>query len=79
MTRDRALEELPKLGVPTRPFFFPLSSLPAFPGREAAGWRGHPVAYDIAERGINLSSALNMAEDDLDTVGRGVRRRLGYQ
>jgi perosamine synthetase len=35
MTRDKALQELPKLGLPTRPFFYPLSSLPAFPGREA--------------------------------------------
>ncbi len=77
MTRDKALVEMTKMGLPTRPFFFPLSSLPAFPGREAQGRRDHPVAYDISEHGINLPCALNMIEADVDEMSDGIHRLLG--
>lgn len=46
-------------GVDTRPFFHPLSSLPAFaesPKATAARWR-NKTAYDISSRGLNLPSA----------------------
>ena len=76
MTRDLALLEMPKLGLPVRPFFYPLSCLPAFPGREAEGRRNNPVAYDVSERGINLPSALNLTEADLDAVSAGIHRLL---
>ena len=79
MTRDKALAETPKLGFPSRPFFFPLSSLPAYPGREAEGRANNPVAYDVSARAINLPCALNLTEADLDVIGSGVRRLLGYQ
>jgi perosamine synthetase len=78
MTRDRALTELPKHGVPARPFFYPLSSLPAYPGREAEGRRNNPVSYDVSERGINLPCAMNLTDDDLDAVSRGLHALLGY-
>jgi perosamine synthetase len=79
MSRDRALKELPALGAPARPFFYPLSSLPAYPGREAAGRHDNPIAYDVSARGVCLPCAFNLTEDDLDQVGRAVRRLLGYQ
>lgn len=78
MTRDRALVELPKLGLPARPFFYPLSSLPAYPGREADGRKSNPVAYDTSERGINLPCALNLTEHDLDLISQGIHRLLGF-
>lgn len=76
MTRDKALAGLAKKGLPGRPFFFPLSSLPAFPGREQEGRRDHPVAYDVSERGINLPCAMNMTEADLDTMSQGIHSLL---
>jgi perosamine synthetase len=79
ITRDIALIETPKLGFPSRPFFYPLSSLPAYPGREADGRRSNPIAYDVSERGINLPCAFTLTEGDLDLIGRGIRRLLGYQ
>jgi perosamine synthetase len=78
MTRDRALEDVPKLGLPVRPFFYPLSSLPAYPDREAAGRRENPVSYDVSERGINLPSALNLTDVELDQMSDGIHRLLGY-
>ena len=56
--------------IDTRPFFAPLSSLPAFsaqPGVRGAPER-NPVAYDICERSINLPSALMLNEEQVDRV-----------
>lgn len=78
MTRDLALAGLNKMGLPGRPFFFPLSSLPAFPGRELPARHDHPVSYDISGRGINLPCALNMTDEDLDKMALGVRTLLGW-
>jgi perosamine synthetase len=78
MTRDRALVELPRLGIPTRPFFYPLSSLPAYPGREAEGRKNNPVAYDTSDRGINLPCALNLTDKNLDEISRAIHRLLGF-
>jgi perosamine synthetase len=76
MTRDKALEEVPKLGLPVRPFFYPLSSLPAF-DREEEGRRNNPVAYDVSSHGINLPCAMNLTDDDLDRYCEGLHRLLG--
>ncbi len=78
MTTAKALIELSKLGVPSRPFFYPLSSLPAFPGRMTEGRQRNPVAYDVAGRGINLPCALNLTGMDLDKISNGIHRMLGY-
>jgi perosamine synthetase len=76
MSREIALQELPKLGVPTRPFFYPLSSLPAYPGRGSEGKEENPVAYEVSSRGINLPCALNLTDDDLNTVAAGIKKLL---
>ena len=77
MSREKAMEELGKLGLPSRPFFYPLSSLPAYPGREEAGRAANPVAYNVSGRGINLPCALNLTEDQIDRMCDGIRTILG--
>ena len=65
-------------GIDTRPFFHPLSSLPAYrnaPSAQGARER-NPVAYDIASRALNLPSALNLTEDQVDRVCRTLVQRL---
>ena len=76
MTRDKALVEVPKLGLPVRPFFYPLTSLPAF-NREEEGRRNNPTAYAVSERGINLPCALNLTDSDLDRYSHGIHKLLG--
>ncbi|MEO5375285.1 MAG: DegT/DnrJ/EryC1/StrS family aminotransferase [Alphaproteobacteria bacterium] len=76
MTRDRAMAEMASRGIPSRPFFFPLSSLPAFPGREAEGRRDNPVCYDISSRGINLPAALTITDEQIATVCAALRSFL---
>ena len=57
-------------GVDCRPFFYPLSALPAYRATPAAQGAAscNPTAYDIAWRGINLPSGFNMDESLVDRV-----------
>lgn len=72
-----AMAKLEKLGLPTRPFFYPLSSLPAYPGMEARYKKLNPRAYDISSRGMNLPGAFNVTESQIDQVCDGIRTILG--
>jgi perosamine synthetase len=57
-------------GVDTRPFLPPLSSLPAFAefGDSVRAAAQNVVAYDLADRSINLPSALNLTEAQVTRV-----------
>lgn len=57
-------------GVDTRPFMPPLSSLPAFAeyGDSVSAAAQNVVAYDLAQRSINLPSALNLTEGQVTRV-----------
>lgn len=64
--RDRLAAER----IASRPFFPPLSSIPAFADAADAGRARaeNPVSYDLARRGINLPSALTLERSDIDRV-----------
>ena len=72
---DRLLEH----DVQSRPFFHPLSSLPAFAGAPdaAAAAIRNTVSYDLSPRSINLPSALLLDESDIDQVCNAFRAVLG--
>lgn len=76
MSKLQAMDKLKALGLPTRPFFYPLSSLPAYAGCEDVYRARNPRAYDICARGINLPGALVMTEAQIDAVCDGVRTIL---
>ena len=62
-------------GIDTRPFFSPLSCIPAFRDTAqatAAQARNH-TAYAVTPFGINLPSALNLSRDDAAQVCRSLR------
>lgn len=64
------IDRMREAGVDCRPFFSPLSSLPAYrehPSSRDAEQR-NPVSYDISKRGINLPSGLNITESDVDYI-----------
>jgi perosamine synthetase len=68
-------------GVDVRPFFHPLSSLPAYsevPGVEIATQR-NVVSYDIGSRAVNLPSGFNMSEREVERVCTALRRALDLQ
>jgi len=78
MTKKDAIKKLEEIGIPARPFFYPLSSLPAYPDCDEKEYQAkNPVAYSISKRGINLPCALNLTEDQINYICNGIRKILG--
>jgi perosamine synthetase len=69
------IDRAAKLGVSLRPFFYPLSSLPAFPGLERLK-DTNVNAYDLSARGVNLPCALTITDAQIDRVSAAVRKVL---
>jgi len=70
LTAAHLAAKLGELNIATRPFFSPLSSLPAYAGSPdvESARRRNPVSYDLAPRGINLPSSLMLTEVQVDRV-----------
>jgi perosamine synthetase len=68
--KETLVPRLTEQGISVRPFFYPLSAIPAYAAHPtAAGARvRNPVAYDISWRGINLPSGYNMTPELVDRV-----------
>lgn len=66
------MEALSRHGIDSRPFFHPLSSLPAYADLPAAAEARarNRVVYGLAPYGVNLPSGYNLTEDDVDHVCR---------
>jgi len=71
-------QSLHEQAIDTRPFFHPLSSLPAFAKSSHAeeARKRNRVAYDWAPRGLNLPSALVLTEGDVARVADAVKKVL---
>jgi perosamine synthetase len=68
LDKDDLAEQLRSVGIATRPFFHPLSSLPAYDALPSAAQArdANPVSRHVGRYGLNLPSALNLTEDDVD-------------
>ena len=73
-TNTALIEKLVPLGVPVRTVFYPLSSLPAYPGAREIYEPRNPVAYKIYKKGINLPGAAIMTDEQLDYVCRSLKQ-----
>jgi perosamine synthetase len=72
--RDELMRRLAERGVETRPFFYPVHTLPMYT-EEAA--RAHlPVAESLAARGINLPSGAGLTREDVAYVAAAIRETL---
>jgi perosamine synthetase len=62
-------------GIDGRPFFYPLSTIPAYASLPAAAVarREHTRAHEISRYGINLPCALRLTREDVATVARALR------
>lgn len=65
-TRDAVRAALTQQGIETRPFFFPISSLPPYQSFRALG--PCPVAQRLSEQGINLPSSPRLTTEDIERV-----------
>lgn len=76
VTKDQVIARLAERGLPGRPFFYPLSSLPAYPGEEERYKPLNPVSYDVSGRGINLPGALNLTEEQIVQMSQAIKAIL---
>jgi perosamine synthetase len=70
LSKEQIREALGSQGIDTRPFFHPLSSLPAYTplAHARVARERNAVAYALSPFGVNLPSALNLTEDQVDHV-----------
>lgn len=73
--KERLAAELDAAGIDTRPFFHPLSLLPAYAShpQAASGRTENPVAYRLGAHGINLPSSLALTREDVRYVATTLR------
>jgi perosamine synthetase len=72
--RDRVIARLARLGIGTRPLFYPLHVMPAF--RAFAGNRDFATTDYLSARGLSLPSAVSLTEREIDFVGQSLRSLL---
>ena len=71
------IDEMKKEGIPIRPFFYPLSSLPAY--NMKTNMLKNPISYDISNRGVNLPGSARLTDDDLLFICNKVKKVLRYK
>jgi perosamine synthetase len=70
LNKTQLMEKLSQRGIDTRPFFHPLSSIPAYEDLEQAhlARKKNKIVYGISPYAINLPSALSLSQDEIHTV-----------
>ena len=73
-TRDEVRRFLLSRNIQTRPFFFPISTLP--PYISALAKRKYPVSERLAMQGLNLPSSPKLSEEQIDRIVKTVQEAL---
>lgn len=70
LNKFQVMELLSHHGIDTRPFFHPLSSIPAYEDSEQAlaARQRNEVAYTLSPYAVNLPSALTLTREDIKNV-----------
>ena len=76
LKKDEIIQRLSKINIPARPFFYPLSSLPAYKKFNTGSRRDNPVAYDVSERGITLACHFDLSDEQIDSICEGIKNIL---
>lgn len=78
LPKERLMEKMSERNIDCRPFFHPLSSIPAYRDTEQArlARARNQVSYRITPYGLNLPSALNMTEEKVRVVCGTLREIL---
>jgi perosamine synthetase len=70
LTRDETMAALAKQGIETRPFFYPMHTLPMYTALTAG--QSFPVADSYAARGMNLPSGADLTHDEISYVVQAI-------
>lgn len=81
LTNQELMAAFGEQAIDTRPFFHPLSALPAFSDTKQAAEakKRNKIAYDLSPRGLNLPSAMRLTEAQVDRVCSVLRELLARQ
>ena len=81
LTNQELMAAFDEQAIDTRPFFHPLSALPAFSDTKQAAEakKRNKIAYDLSPRGLNLPSAMRLTEAQVDRVCSVLRELLARQ
>ncbi|MBL9171089.1 MAG: DegT/DnrJ/EryC1/StrS family aminotransferase [Verrucomicrobiales bacterium] len=78
LPKEQLMEQLSAEGIDTRPFFHPLSSIPAYAASAEAekARQRNRVCYRISPYGINLPSGLNLQPEQVKRVSEAFKKIL---
>ena len=70
MKKEKAREEFWKHKIDTRPFFYPMSMMPAYSKycKDKDMKKINPISYEISPYGISLPSASSLTENEVDYI-----------
>ena len=77
--KETLVPRLRQQGIDVRPFFYPLSAIPAFRDtpQAATARKTNSVAYSVSPYAINLPSALSLDQDAISKVNVILRQEIG--
>ncbi len=76
ITKQEFIEKMNSFNVPVRPFFYPLSSIPAFNMKDTYQEK-NKVSYDVSSRGVNLPGAPNLTDESIIFICSKIKEVLG--
>jgi len=76
--KDFIINKLKEFGIPIRPFFYPLSSMPPYKKEGKSGRKNNHISYNLSERGINLPCAFNLTNDQLKFITDKLKEVLSF-
>jgi len=78
IAKEALIDSLSKKNIDCRPFFYPLSSLPAYKdlGQARISRKKNTVSYAISPFGVNLPSGLNLTRKEIKYVCAALRSIL---
>ncbi|MCD6092552.1 MAG: DegT/DnrJ/EryC1/StrS family aminotransferase [Candidatus Aenigmarchaeota archaeon] len=68
MRRDELMKKLEENGIETRPFFYPMHTMPPYKTNEK-----FRVSEELARKGINLPSAIFLDEEKVEMITKSIR------
>jgi perosamine synthetase len=77
--KDALMQRMSEANIDCRPFFHPLSSLPAYAGSESSerARERNTVSYRLSPYAVNLPSGLSMTPEKVKRVCRSLREIVG--
>jgi perosamine synthetase len=81
LLKEEIMRMMKEKGIDLRPFFYPISSQPAYSGfasaREARG--RNTVSYRISPYGVNLLCGMNITYESVNYVCDAVKKVVGVE